>query len=32
MLGEARWTQGKEAAEAVGCLDAIARFAVERDW
>jgi geranylgeranyl diphosphate synthase, type II len=32
MLGEARWTEGKEAAEAVGCLDAIARFAVERDW
>jgi geranylgeranyl diphosphate synthase type II len=32
MLGEARWKHGTEAAEAVGCLDAIARFAVERDW
>jgi geranylgeranyl diphosphate synthase, type II len=32
MLGEAKWSPGREAAEAVGCLDAIARFAVERDW
>jgi len=32
MLGEARWKHSAEAGEAVGCLDAIARFAVERDW
>jgi geranylgeranyl diphosphate synthase, type II len=32
MLGEAEWKRGAEAAEAVDCLDAVARFAVERDW
>ena len=32
LLGEVKWKQGREAAEAVSCLDAIARFAVERDW
>jgi geranylgeranyl diphosphate synthase, type II len=32
MLGEAKWKSGTAAADAVGCLDAIARFAVERDW
>jgi geranylgeranyl diphosphate synthase type II len=32
MLGEAKWKDGAEAEEAVGCLDAVARFAVERDW
>ena len=32
MLGEANWKEGVEAAEAVDCLDAVARFAVERDW
>jgi geranylgeranyl diphosphate synthase type II len=32
MLGEAKWKDGAVAEEAVGCLDAIARFAVERDW
>jgi geranylgeranyl diphosphate synthase, type II len=32
MLGEARWKPGTEAEEAVDCLDAVARFAVERDW
>jgi geranylgeranyl diphosphate synthase, type II len=32
MLGEANWKGGAEAAEAVDCLDAVARFAVERDW
>ncbi len=32
MLGEANWKDGRESAEAVDCLDAVARFAVERDW
>ncbi len=32
MLGEAKWKDGPEAAEAVDCLDAVAKFAVERDW
>ena len=32
MLGEANWKRGPAAAEAVDCLDAIAKFAVERDW
>jgi len=32
MLGEARWKDGGEAARAVDCLDAVAKFAVERDW
>jgi geranylgeranyl diphosphate synthase type II len=32
LVGEANWKQGNEAAEAVGCIDAVARFAVERDW
>jgi geranylgeranyl diphosphate synthase, type II len=32
MLGEANWKNGAEAAESVACLDAIAKFAVERDW
>jgi geranylgeranyl diphosphate synthase, type II len=32
MLGEAKWKPGAKAAESVGCLDAIAKFAVERDW
>jgi geranylgeranyl diphosphate synthase, type II len=32
MLGEANWKTGSAAAGSVRCLDAIARFAVERDW
>lgn len=32
MLREANWEEGTEAKEAVDCLDAVARFAVERDW
>jgi len=32
MLGEAKWKKGAESAAAVECLDAVARFAVERDW
>ena len=32
MLGEAKWKPGARAAESLGCLDAIAKFAVERDW
>ena len=32
MLGEAKWKGGAEAAEGVDCLDAVAKFAVERDW
>jgi len=32
MLREAEWKKGAEAKEAVDCLDAVARFAVERDW
>ena len=32
MLGEAKWKEGRAAAEGVSCVDAIARFAVERDW
>ncbi|HUI01661.1 MAG TPA: polyprenyl synthetase family protein [Nitrososphaerales archaeon] len=32
MLGEVKWKHGREAGEAVDCIDAIARFAVERDW
>jgi geranylgeranyl diphosphate synthase type II len=32
ILGEARWKEGAAAGDAVSCLDAIARFAVERDW
>jgi geranylgeranyl diphosphate synthase, type II len=32
MLGEANWKSGVEAGKAVDCLDAVARFAVERDW
>jgi geranylgeranyl diphosphate synthase, type II len=32
MLGDANWKEGAEPAEAVDCLDAVARFAVERDW
>ncbi|HEV2389540.1 MAG TPA: polyprenyl synthetase family protein [Nitrososphaerales archaeon] len=32
MLREANWKEGSEAAEAVDCLDAVAKFAVERDW
>ncbi len=32
MLREAKWKHGREAGEAVDCIDAIARFAVERDW
>jgi geranylgeranyl diphosphate synthase, type II len=32
MLKEAEWKKGADAAEAVDCLDAVARFAVERDW
>ena len=32
ILGEARWKEGVASSEAVSCLDAIARFAVERDW
>lgn len=32
MLGEVKWRDGREAAEAVECIDAIAKFAVERDW
>lgn len=32
MLKEANWKDGSEAAEAVDCLDAVAKFAVERDW
>jgi geranylgeranyl pyrophosphate synthase len=32
MLGEAKWKDGVGAAEGVDCLDAVAKFAVERDW
>jgi len=32
MLGEVKWKRGVAAAEAVDCLDSIAKFAVERDW
>lgn len=32
MLGEVKWKRGARAAEAVDCLDAITKFAVERDW
>ena len=32
MLHEAKWKEGRDAAEAVECIDAVARFAVERDW
>lgn len=32
MLREADWKAGREAEEAADCLDAVARFAVERDW
>lgn len=32
ILGEVKWKDGREAGEAVECLDAIAKFAVERDW
>jgi geranylgeranyl diphosphate synthase type II len=32
MLGEANWKTGPAAGESVNCLDAIAKFAVERDW
>jgi geranylgeranyl diphosphate synthase type II len=32
MLGEIRWKRGVASAQAADCLDAIARFAVERDW
>ncbi len=32
MLREANWEEGAEAKEAVDCLDAVAKFAVERDW
>ena len=32
ILSEVKWKEGREAADAVDCLDAVARFAVERDW
>jgi geranylgeranyl diphosphate synthase, type II len=32
MLRDAKWKDGAEASEAVDCLDAVAKFAVERDW
>jgi geranylgeranyl diphosphate synthase type II len=32
MLKRAKWKKGTEAAESVECVDAIARYAVERDW
>lgn len=32
MLREADWKAGRAAEEAADCLDAVARFAVERDW
>jgi geranylgeranyl diphosphate synthase type II len=32
MLSEVKWKGDRDAAGAVDCLDAVARFAVERDW
>jgi len=32
MLGEAKWKDDVEASDAVDCIDAVAKFAVERDW